>query len=205
MIDTVECAGSKWHYAPMASQLAKAGILTCVIQYSLYPDALAPQMVDELSQALTWTFNNISKHGGDPIQVQHACVIIVFIAARLTMAVKPSLPDDFSPQSAPSSTSQLHSRNNGRPPRGLSCCPASCTSCVLLVLLKVISCTCNTVAGPNQICCITFAMFHISLAVAQWLQMPLGSHCSKCVHSFWSLIQLTLLENLPCGHGICEK
>ncbi|DBA84893.1 hypothetical protein WJX77_007852 [Trebouxia sp. C0004] len=65
----VWATGSKWHYAPMASQLAKAGILTCVIQYSLYPDALAPQMVDELSQALTWTFNNISKHGGNPDQV----------------------------------------------------------------------------------------------------------------------------------------
>ncbi|DBB12228.1 TPA: hypothetical protein ACH3X3_006332 [Trebouxia sp. C0006] len=65
----VWATGSKWHYAPMASQLAKAGILTCVIQYSLYPDALAPQMVDELSQALTWTFLNISKHGGNPNQV----------------------------------------------------------------------------------------------------------------------------------------
>ena len=50
----------------MAKQLAEAGILTCVIQYTLYPDALAPQMVDELSQALTWTFKNISQHGGDP-------------------------------------------------------------------------------------------------------------------------------------------
>jgi len=85
VIDTVGCAGSKWHYAPMASQLAKAGILTCVIQYSLYPDALAPQMVDELSQALTWTFNNISKHGGNPNQVQQVCGMIVYVAARLAM------------------------------------------------------------------------------------------------------------------------
>lgn len=53
----------------MAQQLAQAGVLTCVIQYSLYPDALAPQMVDELSQALTWTFNNISQLGGNPSQV----------------------------------------------------------------------------------------------------------------------------------------
>lgn len=64
-------AGEKWHYAPMASQLAQAGIVTCVLQYSLYPDALAPQMVDELSQALTWTFNNISKLGGNPKKVLH--------------------------------------------------------------------------------------------------------------------------------------
>ena len=65
----VGCEGAKWHYAPMAQQLAQAGVLTCVIQYSLYPDALAPQMVDELSQALTWTFNNIGQHGGNPHQV----------------------------------------------------------------------------------------------------------------------------------------
>ncbi len=85
--DVVGCAGSKWHYAPMASQLAKAGILTCVIQYSLYPDALAPQMVDELSQALTWTFNNISKHGGNPKQVHQASVMIVSTVAKPTAVV----------------------------------------------------------------------------------------------------------------------
>ncbi|KAL3160057.1 hypothetical protein ABBQ38_009774 [Trebouxia sp. C0009 RCD-2024] len=65
----VWATGAKWHYAPMAKQLAQAGVLTCVLQYSLYPDALAPQMVDELSQALTWTFNNIAQHGGNPKQV----------------------------------------------------------------------------------------------------------------------------------------
>ncbi|KAL3141616.1 hypothetical protein ABBQ32_004856 [Trebouxia sp. C0010 RCD-2024] len=65
----VWATGAKWHYAPMAKQVAQAGVLTCVLQYSLYPDALAPQMVDELSQALTWTFNNISQHGGNPNQV----------------------------------------------------------------------------------------------------------------------------------------
>lgn len=61
----------------MATQLAKAGVVTCVIQYSLYPGALAPQMVDELSQALTWTFNNISKHGGSPDQVLHELIAVV--------------------------------------------------------------------------------------------------------------------------------
>lgn len=65
----VDCSGAKWHYAPMAQQLAQAGVVTCVIQYSLYPDALAPQMVDELSQALTWTFKNVHEHGGNPSQV----------------------------------------------------------------------------------------------------------------------------------------
>lgn len=68
----MSCSGAKWHYAPMAKQLAQAGVLTCVLQYSLYPEALAPEMVDELSQALTWTFNNINQHGGNPNQVAHA-------------------------------------------------------------------------------------------------------------------------------------
>lgn len=68
---SVFVAGAKWQYAPMAEQLAQAGILTCVMQYTLYPEALAPQMVDELSQALTWTFRNISQHGGNPRQVTH--------------------------------------------------------------------------------------------------------------------------------------
>lgn len=59
----------------MARQLAQAGVVTCVIQYSLYPDALAPQMVDELSQALTWTFSNIRQHGGNPGQVNASEVL----------------------------------------------------------------------------------------------------------------------------------
>lgn len=62
-------AGEKWQYAPIAYGLAQAGVVTCVIQYSLYPKALAPQMVQEVSQALTWTLDNITKHGGDPKRV----------------------------------------------------------------------------------------------------------------------------------------
>ena len=68
-------AGEKWQYAPIAHGLAQAGILTCVIQYTLYPKALAPQMVQEVSQALTWTFDNIVKHGGDPTRVNLTCVM----------------------------------------------------------------------------------------------------------------------------------
>lgn len=128
--------------------------------------------------------------------------------ARNVEVVKPSLPCDLFTQSALNFRSQLRGRHCGRFLRALACCPASRRSFVLLALLKVISCTCNTVAGPTQICCIMFAMlsmFHIRLAVAQWLQAPSGSHCAKCVHSFWSLIQLILLENQPCGHVFCDN
>lgn len=44
----VWAAGSKWHYAPLAARLAQAGVVTAVMQYSLYPQALVPQMVAEV-------------------------------------------------------------------------------------------------------------------------------------------------------------
>lgn len=37
------------HYAPLATRLAQAGVITAVMQYTLYPDALVPQMVAEAS------------------------------------------------------------------------------------------------------------------------------------------------------------
>ena len=63
-------AGEKWHYAPMATRLAQCGILTCVVSYTLYPQAKARDMVAELSQALSWTLDNIQRYGGDPNQVR---------------------------------------------------------------------------------------------------------------------------------------
>lgn len=44
----VWAAGAKWHYAPLAARLAQAGVVTAVMQYSLYPEALVPQMVAEV-------------------------------------------------------------------------------------------------------------------------------------------------------------
>ena len=53
----------------MATRLAQCGILTCVVSYTLYPQANAQHMVVELSQALSWTLDNIGKYGGDPRKV----------------------------------------------------------------------------------------------------------------------------------------
>lgn len=61
--------GETWHYAEMAHRLAQAGVLTIVMRYSLYPDALVPHMVAELSQALTWAMDRASEYGGDPDNV----------------------------------------------------------------------------------------------------------------------------------------
>ena len=49
-----------------------------------------------------------------------------------------------------------------------------------------------------------FAVFCMLLAVAQWLQMPSGSHCAKCVDSLRSLIQLILLDP-PRGHALVVR
>ena len=65
----VHNAGEKWHYAPMATRLAQEGILTCVLHYSLYPQASAQDMVTEVSSALSWTLDNIPKYGGSPSKV----------------------------------------------------------------------------------------------------------------------------------------
>ena len=65
----VHNAGEKWHYAPMATRLAQQGILTCVLQYSLYPEARAQDMVAEVSSALSWTLDNITQYGGNPSKV----------------------------------------------------------------------------------------------------------------------------------------
>ena len=54
----------------MATRLAQCGILTCVVSYTLYPQAKARDMVVELSQALTWTLTNINTFGGDPKQAR---------------------------------------------------------------------------------------------------------------------------------------
>ena len=62
--------GERWHYAPMATRLAQAGVLTLVMSYTLYPQALAAEQAAEVGQALTWSLNNAAKLGGDPNKVQ---------------------------------------------------------------------------------------------------------------------------------------
>ena len=66
--------GERWHYAPMAERLAQAGVLTLVMSYSLYPEALAPQQAAELGQALSWALDNAARLGGDPGEVRPCSV-----------------------------------------------------------------------------------------------------------------------------------
>ena len=50
----VWASGAGWHYAPLATRLAQAGVVTAVMQYSLFPDALVPQMVAEVGAGGQW-------------------------------------------------------------------------------------------------------------------------------------------------------
>eukprot|EP00877_Chromochloris_zofingiensis_P002628 jgi/Chrzof1/12366/Cz06g31300.t1 len=61
----VWAAGASWHYAPMAVALARLGVVACVVQYSLYPDALVPQLVEEVAEAFNWVMEHVHEHGGD--------------------------------------------------------------------------------------------------------------------------------------------
>jgi acetyl esterase/lipase len=57
----------------MAAHLAQLGIVACVIQYTLYPDALVPQMVREVSAAFSWVLDHVHKYGGDVKRVRGKC------------------------------------------------------------------------------------------------------------------------------------
>lgn len=65
----VWAAGETWHYAPMGCELARAGVMACVMQYTLYPDALVPQLVGEVGAALDWVLAHAHNYGGDASQV----------------------------------------------------------------------------------------------------------------------------------------
>ena len=65
----VWAVGEKWQFAPMASRLAEEGVVTCVATYTLFPKARADTMWREVSDAITWTFDNVNRYGGDADRV----------------------------------------------------------------------------------------------------------------------------------------
>jgi acetyl esterase/lipase len=65
----VWATGERWHFTRLANSLAEAGAVVCVIAYSLYPAVSADCMVREVSDALSWTLDNIGGYGGDPHRV----------------------------------------------------------------------------------------------------------------------------------------
>ena len=65
----VWAVGEKWQFAPMASRLAEEGVVTCVATYTLFPKARADTMWREVSDAITWTLDNVDRYGGDADRV----------------------------------------------------------------------------------------------------------------------------------------
>ncbi|KAH6557434.1 hypothetical protein KP509_1Z115400 [Ceratopteris richardii] len=62
-------SGSKELFAHLGAYLAHRGVITVLVQYTLFPEVLALQQVQEVSQALTWIFDNIEHYGGDSQRV----------------------------------------------------------------------------------------------------------------------------------------
>uniref|UniRef100_A0A7S3QRC5 protein-S-isoprenylcysteine alpha-carbonyl methylesterase n=2 Tax=Dunaliella tertiolecta TaxID=3047 RepID=A0A7S3QRC5_DUNTE len=66
----VWASGETWHYSWMATRLAQMGFVVLVHTYTLFPDALIPQMVEETSKALSWALDNVeARYKGDPSQI----------------------------------------------------------------------------------------------------------------------------------------
>ncbi|CAK9205894.1 unnamed protein product [Sphagnum troendelagicum] len=86
----VWASGDKWQFSPLGSQLAQDGVIAVVVQYTLFPQVLAADQVSEVSQALTWTMDNIQNYGGHPRKIyvmghssgSHLCAMLLWERAR---------------------------------------------------------------------------------------------------------------------------
>ncbi|CAI7775274.1 unnamed protein product [Closterium sp. NIES-53] len=65
----VWASGEKWMYSPLAIRFAQSGAVVVTIQYTLYPEALAIDQVEETSRALSWAMDHIHEYGGDPSRI----------------------------------------------------------------------------------------------------------------------------------------
>lgn len=66
----------------MAVALARLGVVACVVQYSLYPDALVPQLVEEVAEAFNWVMEHVHEHGGDVNKVMLAGCVVCCVYRR---------------------------------------------------------------------------------------------------------------------------
>lgn len=85
----VWASGDKEHFAALGTRLAQEGMVVFVVQYTLYPSALVPQMVEEVQQGLVWVMDHAGQFGGDPQQVTvvgHSAGAHLGLMALLKMA-----------------------------------------------------------------------------------------------------------------------
>ncbi|GJP35649.1 hypothetical protein CLOM_g20167 [Closterium sp. NIES-68] len=86
----VWASGEKWMYSPLAIRFAQSGAVVVTIQYTLYPEALAIDQVQETSKALSWAMDHIQEYGGDPSRIffsghssgAHVCSMVVWRRLR---------------------------------------------------------------------------------------------------------------------------
>ena len=62
-------SGNKGSYLFLAEALTSRGYVVVIPDYRLYPEVIFPAYMDDAALAVKWTFDNISKYGGDPAKV----------------------------------------------------------------------------------------------------------------------------------------
>ena len=119
----VWAVGEKWQFAPMASRLAEEGVVACVATYTLFPDALAPRMWAEVSDAVTFAIDNARRFGGSGDKVTlvghsagaHICAMALL--ERCRAADDDARNRQSSPGGTPISGSDRGERSDPRQPR----------------------------------------------------------------------------------------
>lgn len=93
----VWATGSKWHYSPLAIRLAEEGIVTCVMEYSLFPSCETSAMVKEVSHALDAVFDMCPlPEGGKIVLAGHSSGAHISSLAILERAMDGArMPDAF--------------------------------------------------------------------------------------------------------------
>lgn len=65
----IHSGGMRQGHRYIPGELMNQGFAVVAIDYSLYPDAEAPDFIEDTAAAVAWTFNNIGKFGGDPERI----------------------------------------------------------------------------------------------------------------------------------------
>ncbi|KXZ41379.1 hypothetical protein GPECTOR_510g480 [Gonium pectorale] len=119
----VWASGETWQYAPLAARLAQAGVVVVVPTYTLYPEALVGTMVEEVSAALSWTFDNAARYGGDPSRITAAghsagghlvaaALLRRAAAAEAAAVTAGATASTYQPTAAPAQRPSLHGKDH---------------------------------------------------------------------------------------------
>ncbi|KYR01069.1 hypothetical protein DLAC_02163 [Tieghemostelium lacteum] len=61
--------GFKLQYILLGKLLSQVGIVTVILNYTLYPNGFIQDMVEDVDKAVEYCYKNISKFGGDPSRI----------------------------------------------------------------------------------------------------------------------------------------